>query len=290
MAAAAEAGGDERRVPAGDGPDGELAAAGALLPEGGCHLHAGDGPGKIGDIVHIVLGEGELPLHGLGDRHDGELSVTEELHMLHDPALDPEAAQGIGLEELLVQLIDPGAGGGALGGGGEGVVGGIGEAEAAGVRGGAHIDGLGQGRVHPGAHGFHNVPNKLRAGSAVRVHQLQVGEGGGGAVMVDPQSDMAQVLLKSLGQHLGGGHVGGHEDRALLGLLHGQPLMEPLEPGGDLAVGQDEAGLAQAPEPQAQGRGGADGIAVGAAVGQQAEVIPLQEPPGGIIPRQRHRG
>ena len=286
MAAAAEGDGDAGGVVAGDGADGELDLAVAALAQGGGQADSGHGAGEAGNIIHIVPGDAHLLLHRPGDGADAHAAAPQQLHMVHDPALHFQPGQGVGLEQVHVQLIDPGPGPGAGGGGGEGMGGGIGIAEAAGVGGGPHVDGLGDLLIQRAAQQGQQVIDDLRAAGAVRVHQLEVGEAGGAAVVIDAQPDAAQKGLKVLRQHIGGGHV--HADDAVAGggLSDSQAPVQPAVAGGDLFVFQHMGRLAHGPQPQAQGGGGADGVTVRPGVGEdQVAVVRLQKI-GGLSSRQ----
>ena len=71
-------------------------------------------------------------------------------------------------------------------------------------------------------------------------------------------------------------------------MLDGQALKEGGVLGGDLGVIQDIGILADGPQAQAQAHSGADGVAVGAAVGQDAVmVVPIQII-GDLSSRQKH--
>ena len=145
--------------------------------------------------------------------------------------------------------------------------GGVGVAEAAGVRGGAHIDGLGnafvQGAVHQGQHIIHD----LRAAGADGVHQFKIREAGGAAVVVDAELNPPQQRLESLLEDARRGHVHAQYAVGVRRRVGGEPLMEPPEPGADLFVFQHVSGFAQLPQSQAEGGGGADGVPVGTGVG-----------------------
>ena len=151
--------------------------------------------------------------------------------------------------------------------------GGVGVAEAAGVGGGAHVHGLGGFFIHPAAQQGQQVIDDLGAAGAGGVHQLQVGEAGGAAVVIDAQPHPAQQKLKFLGQNAGGGHIHADDAVALLGGGDGEALMEPPEPGADPGIFQHMGGFAQAAQPQAQRRRGADGVPVGAGVGEDDIVV-----------------
>ena len=290
VAAAAELGGDPGGVVAGDGADGELGLTGGGFPQGRGHPNSRHRPGEIGDVVHIVLGDPDFLLHLPGNHGEGQGAVLQQLHMLHDPALNPQTPQGIGLEQLLVQLIEPCSRPGALGRRGEGVLRGVGEPEAARVRGKPHVHRLGKPFLHGYSQDFQNIPHQLRAGGAVRVHDLPGGEGGGGSVVVDAKLHPIQQRREGIGQHSRGGHVHGDGNVPLLRFLPGQPLMEEGEPGGDLRVLENMAGFAQAPQPQAQRGGAAQGVPVGTAVGQQQVMVMAGEKFRRLSPRQLRHG
>ena len=92
-------------------------------------------------------------------------------------------------------------------------------------------------------------------------------------MVVDAQPDAAQQGPEFLREHPRGGHV--HADDAVVRLrgFDGQPLVEPLEPGAHPGVFQNVGGFAQAAQPPAEGGGGADGVPVGASVGQDQVMV-----------------
>ena len=105
-------------------------------------------------------------------------------------------------------------------------------------------------------------------------------------MVVDAQPDAAQQGPEFLREHPRGGHVHADDAAAFRRFRHGQPLMEPPEPGTDPFVFQDVGGFAQAAQAQAKGRGGADGVAVGAGVGENEIVVMGGQKIGGFSPRQ----
>ena len=169
--------------------------------------------------------------------------------MIHDPGLHPQTAQGVGLKQLLIQLVHPGTSFRALGGGAEGMRSGIGIAEAAGIGGSTHIDRFGDGLVHLHPHDLQHIPHHFGAGGACCVHQLHIREGSGAAVVVDPQGDFSQQMLEGPGQHSGRGHIRRNDGVARLHIFLGQSLMEPPEPGRHFAIVQHMGSLAQLPQP-----------------------------------------
>ena len=209
--------------------------------------------------------------------------------MFHDPALHPQLAQGVGLEKLLVQLVHPGS---PLSTGRrhpEGMGGGVGKAEAAGIRAQAHIDAVQHLRLPGRFHKLQHVIDHLGAGGAVRVHQLQVGKGGGRAVVVNAQPHPAEIPLGVVRQHPGRGHIGGDDGIVLSGLLHGKALQHPAEPAANAGIHQHMGGLAQTPQPQAQRRGAAQGIPVGADMGENHIVVMVAQESRRLNPRQALR-
>ena len=110
-------------------------------------------------------------------------------------------------------------------------------------------------------------------------------------MVVDAQLDPAHIALILPGQHSRGSHIHCDQDGILGGYVHRQPPMEPGKPGRGLRIAQNVAGLAQSPQTQAQGGTAAQSIAVGAAVGQKAEVIVFRQETGCFKSRQcLHRG
>ena len=108
--------------------------------------------------------------------------------------------------------------------------------------------------------------------------------------MVDAQGNSAQQRPEIHGQHLGGRHVHRNDGVALLHPGLGQPLMEPRKPGRHFFVDKHMGGFAQLPQSPAQSGGGADGVPVRAAVGQDGVVVVFQQKPRRISSRQNlHR-
>ena len=128
---------------------------------------------------------------------------------------------------------------------------GVGEAEAAGIRGNAHVHRLRQRPVGLDAHQLQHVPHHLGAGGAVPVHKLLLRKGGRGAVMVDAQGDFPQQRPEVRRQHLGRRHVHRDDGVAFLCPGLGQPLVEPGKPGRHLFIFQHMGGFAQLPKPPA---------------------------------------
>ena len=91
----------------------------------------------------------------------------------------------MGLEEDLVPAEDIGTGGGAVGSAVEGVDVGVGVAEAAGVGGGTHIDGLGHLLVQLDVQLAQDIPDNLGTGGGFGIHQALGGEFPVAAVVVD---------------------------------------------------------------------------------------------------------
>ena len=291
MAAAAEFHRHHRGVEARNGPDRQLGGAVGGFPQGRRHFHSRYRAGEGGNVVHIVLGNADLLLHGLGDGAYRHLSLPKQAHVIHNPGLHFQPGQGIGLKQLLVQFVDPGAGLGALGRHSKGMGGGVGIAEAAGIRGQPHIYGFRDGPVRRHIHQGQYIPDDLRAGSAASVHQLPLGKGCGRAMMVNPQGNTLLPGGECLGHHAGGGGI--HADQRIPSLRRvlGQARVEPGEAVGNLRIFQHMGSLSQLPQPQAQGGGGAGGVSVRAAVGQNGIVIPFQQETGSLSPRQcHHRG
>ena len=74
----------------------------------------------------------------------------------------------------------------------------------------------------------------------------------------------------------------------VLRLRLGDPLVAPGEKLRNAAVIEHMGGLAQLPQTQTQRGGGADGVPVGADVGEDAEMIPLPQPLCRLRSRHRH--
>ena len=102
-----------------------------------------------------------------------------------------------------------------------------------------------------------------------------------------------QVNIKARGQtaHHAGAQKKLVADHLSIGrAFHGQTQQAALQKRGGLCVIQNVGRLAQLPQADAQGGGGADGVTIGAGVGQNAVVVVRKQPAGKIIPRHRaHR-
>ena len=197
--------------------------------------------------------------------------------MFYNPGLHPQLAHGVGFKQLLVQLVDPGPALGAGRGHPEGVGRGVGEAEAARIRAEAHIDSVQSLRLPLPAHALQHIEDHLRAGGTVRVHQFQIGEGGGRAMVID-----AQKVLGVVRQHAGGSHVRGDHGVILPRVLHGQPLHHPGKPGAHPGICQHMGIFSQAPQPQAKGRGAAQSVPVRPDMGQDHIVVVIPQDLGRV--------
>ena len=108
--------------------------------------------------------------------------------------------------------------------------------------------------------------------------------------MVNAQGDLPQQRAKVRRQHLRGRHVHRDDGVAFLHPWLGQPLVEPGKPGGHFLVFQHMRGFAQLPQSPAQRGGGADGVPVRAAVGQNGKMVVFQKKTRRISSRQNlHR-
>ena len=105
-------------------------------------------------------------------------------------------------------------------------------------------------------------------------------------MVVDPQGNPLQQRREGRRKHPGGGHVGADQGVRFLRPGFGQAVNQRAETVGDLGVFQHMSGLSQQPQATAQGGGGADGIPIGAAVSQDAEIVMVSQIIRGFIPRQ----
>jgi len=209
--------------------------------------------------------------------------------MLHDPALQPQFWQRFGVKELLIPARNLCAGGQTIRGYIEGVGGGVGKPEAAGVCGDTNVDGLGHTLVRLYLHIQQQLPNNLGTGCAVGLHQLPGSILPAGAVMVDPQIDAVFKAIVGPGQHIVRRHIHGDENIPLLRLGLGKALHQRGKQGRNIGIFENMGSLSHAPQTQTKTHGRANGVAVGLAVGQNDEIIPLQQPVGAIKSRQfRH--
>ena len=288
MTAAAEFGADSRGIIAGYRPDGHFGATLCRFPQGGRHADTGNGPGEVGNIVHIILGNTQFFLHSLGDGHNGHFALCQEPGVLHHPSLQPQPGQGSVFKQHLVQRIHLHAGRRTGCRHQEGVVRGVGEAEAAGIRGSCHIQRRTNGFIYRQPQFHQYIKNNLCAGASLWIHQFLRGEGSGCAVMINPQGNPVPVRLKGLGQHIGCRHIHADQGHIFFRRSHRQARMQECIAGCQLRIFQDHSLLAQLSQTQAQSSSGAGGITVRLAVGQDAVIIPLRQPEGSLIPRHHH--
>ena len=108
--------------------------------------------------------------------------------------------------------------------------------------------------------------------------------------MVDAQIHPIPKGRGVFAQKLPGGHIGGHHGPGHKALRSQQIAAQKAQPGRQVLIGQKERLLSQSPQQTAQSAAGADGIPIGAAVGEDEEVIVLPEKIGGFIQRQRRHG
>ena len=118
------------------------------MPQQGSHADTLDGADKGAEITQVILVHPQFFLYGFRQRTDGQLTVAEQLGMLGNPALQTQLGQGVGFKQPAIPVKHIGTGSGAVCRHLEGVSGGIGKAEAAGICGCSHIDGLGNSRCH----------------------------------------------------------------------------------------------------------------------------------------------
>ena len=92
-------------------------------------------------------------------------------------------------------------------------------------------------------------------------------------MVIDAQLDFSHQILGLVLEHAGCGHV--NADDAVPGADTGgtESLVEPLVFGADAFVFQHMGGFPQLAQPQAQGGGGADGIAVRAGMGEDDVMV-----------------
>ena len=105
-------------------------------------------------------------------------------------------------------------------------------------------------------------------------------------MVVDAKVNPAQQMLKGNGQHTGRGHINGDNGISLLCIFLGQTLIEPAEMVCDLRIAQHMGGFAHLAQTQTQGCRRAQSIAVGTAVGQDAEIVMIQQIFCALIPGQ----
>ena len=108
-------------------------------------------------------------------------------------------------------------------------------------------------------------------------------------MVVDAERHPAQQRLGVLRQHAGGCHVRRDHGVAFLCAFGGQALYHPGKTGADPGVFQNIGGFAQAPQPQAQGRGAAQGVPVRPHMGQNYILIVVQQKGRRVNPLQALR-
>ena len=286
VSAAAKLFADIGGVVAGNGANGNLGVLRVHIPQKRGNAYALNGAQEAGDVVHIVLTDADFLLHRLGQGANGHFPVLQQLEMVYYPGLQTQLCQGIGVKELAIPLENVCAGGGAVGGYIKGVGSGVGKAEAAGVRGNAHIHRLCHLLVRLYAHIQQKLPNDLRAGGRFRVYILVGRVFPAGAVVVDPQVNAVFHFCKGTGQHTVCCHIHGNQGIALLRLGLGKALQQRGVKGRDLVVVEHMGGFAQAAQTQTKGGGRADGVSVGLPVGQNGEPVSGQKPVGALSSRQ----
>ena len=157
-----------------------------------------------------------------------------------------------------------------------GVGGGVGVDKAPGVGGHGHIEGGGDGLVHhPQVLG--DLPENFAAGGLVRLQAGLFCKELLGGVVVDGQVNALHIGLGIWGQQPQGGHVHAHHRvrGVLLGSLH--PLQVLPEQGGGVQAGEQPSGFAHLAQQVAQAHAAANGVPVGALVGQNEIVVVLGE-------------
>ena len=248
MAAAAQTGADCRSVPAGDCPDGYFCFTVFALAQGGCQADTLNGSGIGRQVAQLRVGNTDAFLHGLGNGHNGQFTVTENLHMLRDPGMEPQLGQRIGLKQLQIQSRHIRAGTGAGRRGQKRVGIGVGIAEAAGIRGHTHIDGIGNVLIQLHTQEGQQVIDDFRAGSTLRVHQLFGGEGGAASVVVDAEQTLVSQFRKVPGQHIGRRHIHRQDGISRFGKILGDIRQKPVQVVQRLCGVQDPGIFAQLPQ------------------------------------------
>ena len=283
MAAAPQQGAHLRGVQAAAGADGQLAAPLRQLPDGDGGLHPLNLSQEGGDILHILLSCARLVHEGQGHGGHSDFPALIAVHPLGEQPLHLEPRPALGAEVALVEGEHVDAGVHQGGGHPVGVRCGIAVLKAAGVGGHGHI----QGYRHGGGDGAEfpeNVVDQLAAGGPPGVQAGLRRKKRLGGVVVDGQiNPPRQPGFSSPGEQAAGGDVHAHHRLRNIALRGQAALQIGGEQVGLLRVGTDPRRPAQGPQPLAQGGGAADGVPVGALVGEDQIVVMLPQKGGGLL-------
>ena len=263
------------------GPQGQLHRAGAQLPQG----HTAVGPLHLrrqsAELLNIGVGGVQLLPQGQGDLHHHHPPGVEALHTRHHPGLHGQTHGALGAEQCLVDGGHVDAAVHQLCGNAVAAGGGVGVDEATGVRGDGHIQRQShlrrQGRQLP-----EDIVHDLAAGGAVRLQTRLTGEKLLRGVVVDGQSNAVLIGPGVLRQQRQRRNVhGDHIRRCKIRLRQIGGGIGGVG-GRQLRVGQQIRRFAQRPQAAAQGGSGADGVAVGADMGEDQHLIHNRQPDGGF--------
>ena len=227
----------------------------------------------------------QLLPQGQGDGHDHHPVAVVQLHVRHHAGLHGQPRLALGAEQHLIHRANVDACFQQLRRDAVGVRRGVGVDEAARVGGNGHIQQQGDGgryrRQLPD-----DAVNDLAAGGGIRVQARLRCEKLLRAVVVDGQLNAAGISGGVVRQQVQRRDVGGHD------VLRHEALRCPVGLGvggvgvGDLRVIEEIRGFAHIPQSLTQRGGRADGVAVGAHMGQQQHVVHLPQPRRRLLHRQ----
>ena len=106
--------------------------------------------------------------------------------------------------------------------------------------------------------------------------------------MVNAQFHLALVRFKRFGKQSLRGNV--HRHNVLRNVILRGKIGDniPQIGGGDAGIGRRPGGLAQLFQGSAQAGGAAQSVSVRPDMGENEEIVPFREPPGGLILRHGH--
>ena len=287
MSTAAKPGADGTCIQTRNGTDRDFTAA-FNLSQGRGDAHAFNGAQKTGNAFQIFFGN--IIFHSFRNAADSSVTTTEELCVFHDPVLQLQLRNGSSIKELLGDGIQVCAGFGTGSSHTISMGGGVGIAEAAGVRRDSDVEPPGNLLGHFCTHVHEKLVDDLTAGGGGSIYIFSRSKGSGGSMMVNPQRNAAEVLLMSCGEQMGRSHVHADERIRVCRCIYSQSQQAAAQERRCLHVVQNMGGLSKQAQANTQGGGRADGIAVGAGMGQNAVIVMLKQPCCTLIPRHRvHR-
>ncbi len=245
--------------------------------------------GQSGQVVQIVRPSADCLNLPLGQQRGGDFALSRKAQSLKEQALRLKSDPGFGFKKNLVDRLAIQALLHAIGGGAMGLRGGVGVPETAGVCGHGGINALAKGQIRRHFQQQSQLPDQLSYSGATGVQQNTVGITGVGGMMVHAQINFSPPALGALGQQIFVGDI--HSKHGFrLKLRRGkQSVIQKAIFFRQLLVGLHPGGFAQPAQQAAQSGGGAHGIPVGPAMGQDQKAVPLTEKFRRLIQGQRRR-